>query len=158
MKKLLFSLVFLGFLLALAGMSGCASSASTNSYPRSAARTGFDVHYGEVVSVRAVEIEGEATMLGRFGGAWIGYALGRGDASMFTSARRLETAVGGVAGTVAGEALERRARTEEGLEVVVRLDASDTIAVVQGADVAFTPGDRVQVLIGRDGSTRVQPL
>lgn len=68
------------------------------------------------------------------------------------------SAVGSVAGSAAGEAIERKVRGEDGLEVVVLLDHDETIAVVQGNDVDFDPGQRVQVLVGRDGSSRVQPL
>jgi outer membrane lipoprotein SlyB len=116
------------------------------------------VRYGEVVSTRVVEIEGEATVLGRLGGAWIGYSLGMGEASVLTGARRVRSSFGGVAGTVAGEAIERRIKTEDGLEIVVRLGQDETIAVVQAMDIELRPGDRVRVVFGRDGSTRVQPL
>jgi len=158
MKKPLFSIAILGFIAASAFAAGCASSPSANSYPRAQTRTSFDVRYGEVVSVRTVEIEGEASGIGQLGGAWVGYAIGRGNGSIFSSSRGLETAVGGVAGMIAGQAIERRVTAEEGIEVIVLLSTNETIAVVQAADIEFTPGDRVQVLSGRDGSTRVQPL
>ena len=63
--------------------------------------------------------------------------------------------MGGVAGAVAGEAIEKKITTEDGLEITVRLDSSDTIAVVQAQDVLFVPGDSVRVLFGPRGSTRV---
>ena len=67
-------------------------------------------------------------------------------------------AIGSVAGAVAGQAIERKITEEEGLEITVRLDSSDTIAVVQAQDVLFTPGERVRVLFGPDGSARVSEL
>jgi len=142
--------------IAVTMLGGCAASASSNSFPRSSARTGFDVLYGEVVSARVVEIEGEPSLLGQLGGALLGHAIGLGNTEWYTGARRVQAAVGGVAGTVAGEAIERKARTGDGLEIVVRLDRDETIAVIQAGDVAFNPGDTVQVLIGPDGSRRVQ--
>jgi outer membrane lipoprotein SlyB len=42
-----------------------------------------------------------------------------------------------------------------GLEVFVRLDNGADVTVVQAADVAFRPGDRVRVMQGHDGATRV---
>ena len=39
---------------------------------------------------------------------------------------------------------------------MVRLDGGETISVVQGADFAFSEGQRVKVL--RGGKTRVSPL
>ena len=42
-----------------------------------------------------------------------------------------------------------------GMELLVRLDSGEDMTVVQAADVAFRPGDRVRVMRGHDGSTRV---
>lgn len=143
---------------AIGMLSGCAGSASSQSFPRSMARTGFDVAYGQVLSTRIVEIEGEATGLGQFGGAWLGTAIGLGNSSYFSGARRVLGAVGGIAGAIAGEAIERAAKTGEGLQIVVQLDRNETVAVVQALDIPFEPGDRVLVLRGGDGSLRVQHL
>jgi outer membrane lipoprotein SlyB len=60
--------------------------------------------------------------------------------------------------SIAGEAIERAISREDGLEILVHLDHDETVAVVQADDVAFAPGDRVQVLFGQDGSARVQPI
>lgn len=129
--------------------SACAYSASGQSYPRHETRVAYDVEYGEVVSTRAVEIEGDASLIGVWGGAEVGRSVGN------TSVTR---AVGTVAGAVAGHAIERTITAEKGLEIVVRLDKDDTIAVVQAADVEFVPGERVRVLFGNFGEARVTPL
>jgi outer membrane lipoprotein SlyB len=42
-----------------------------------------------------------------------------------------------------------------GMELLVRLDNGEDMTVVQATDVAFRPGDRVRVMQGHDGSTRV---
>lgn len=144
---------------AIAFVAGCASSASSQSFPRSQVRTGFDVVYGEVLSTSVVEIEGEATMIGPMGGAAIGNAVARGnDSGWYSGNRRIQGAIGGVAGAIAGEAIERKIRTSDGLLVTVQLDNDDVVSVVQGMDVEFVQGDQVQVLLGRDGSMRVQHL
>ncbi|MDD2893998.1 MAG: hypothetical protein PHF20_08745 [Halothiobacillaceae bacterium] len=44
---------------------------------------------------------------------------------------------------------------QEGIELVVNLDNGESLTVVQAADVAFRPGDRVRVLQGHDGALRV---
>lgn len=135
---------------AIAVLAGaCAGSASGQSYPRYETRVAYDVEYGEVVSARAVEIEGDASLIGLLGGAEVGRAVGD------TSVTR---AVGSVAGALVGHAIERSITSAEGFEIIVRLDGDDTIAVVQAADVAFAAGERVRVLSGPFGETRVTPL
>lgn len=141
-------------LCVLALCSGCGTySASGSSYPRYETRTAYAVEYGEVVATRIVAIEGDASFIGVWGGSEVGRAVGGtvGDGD----ARRVARAVGGVAGAVAGEAIEKKVTAEDGLEITVRLDNNDTIAVVQAQDVLFAPGDRVRVLFGPGGSTRV---
>jgi outer membrane lipoprotein SlyB len=131
----------------------CASSSSGRSYPRYQTRAAYDVEYGEVVGTRIVEIEGDASFIGVWGGSEVGRALG--STVEDRSTRRVARAVGGVAGAVAGQAIERKVTAEEGLEITVLLDSSETVAVVQARDVEFAPGDRVRVLFGSDGSARV---
>jgi outer membrane lipoprotein SlyB len=62
--------------------------------------------------------------------------------------------VGAVAGGVAGQAAEQAATGTTGLEITVRLDSGQLIAVVQEAEESFRPGERVRVLRG-GRSTRV---
>jgi outer membrane lipoprotein SlyB len=141
-------------LCTLALSSGCATySASGSSYPRYETRTAYDVEYGEVVATRIVEIEGDASIIGVWGGSEVGRAVGGtvGDGDT----QRVARALGSVAGAVAGEAIEKKITAEDGLEITVRLDNSDTIAVVQAQDVLFAPGDRVRVLFGPRGSAHV---
>ncbi len=137
-------------------VSGCAYSSSGQSYPRDQTRTAYKVEYGEIVSTRTVEIEGHASLIGSLGGAGVGHAIGSTVDDW--DLRWVAGAVGGIVGAVAGQAIERKITEEEGLEITVRLDSSYTIAVVQAHDLLFTPGERVTVLFGPDGSTRVNQL
>jgi len=147
------SLILLGAVLLIAG---CARhSASSQVYPRYEARTAYDVEYGEVVDVRQVEIEGYSSFIGVWGGAIVGDAVGGAVNTSSRSTRRVARAVGGVAGAVIGEAVERKATAETGLEITVDLDSGGTIAIVQGADIPFAPGDRARILFGPEGSARV---
>lgn len=158
MKKLQLLLLLQGIILIAAQLSGCASSSSAVSFSQASARTAFTVYYGEVLGTRIVELEGEPSVVGFLGGALIGHAIGVGNSDYYWGERRIQASIGAVGGSIAGEAIERAARRSDGLEVVVLLDHNETIAVVQDTDLAFADGDRVQVLIGDDGSTRVQPL
>jgi outer membrane lipoprotein SlyB len=53
-----------------------------------------------------------------------------------------------VLGGMAGNAVESNATRRAGLEISVRLDSGQLIAVTQDADQPFSPGDRVRVLFG----------
>jgi outer membrane lipoprotein SlyB len=55
---------------------------------------------------------------------------------------------------LAGSAIEEGATRQTGLEITVRLENGQYIAITQAADEEFRPGERVRVLSGR-GTTRV---
>jgi outer membrane lipoprotein SlyB len=130
--------------------AGCATPQPHRPY------TATQVTYGEVVETRPMKIEGQSTQIGRWGGASIGRAIGYEQAG--GGGWMVAGAVAGVAGAVAGEAVERKVRTQEGVEVTVRLDDGSVIAVLQEAAVAFAAGEKVRVLLGRDGSASISPL
>ena len=145
-------------LLGSASVVGCAGyAASGQSYPQQATRTVYQVEYGNVIDARTVEIEGSPSIIGLWGGASVGRAIGGGGGDEGATQAVLE-ALGTVAGAVAGRAIEKNVTSEEGLEITVELDSSDIIAVVQSRDEEFAPGDRVRVLYGPYGSARVRPL
>jgi outer membrane lipoprotein SlyB len=62
--------------------------------------------------------------------------------------------LGAVAGGVAGHALEERLTKNDGLEITVKLDSGQLLAITQEADEQFHPGERVRILSGQ-GATRV---
>jgi outer membrane lipoprotein SlyB len=63
--------------------------------------------------------------------------------------------LGAVAGGIAGAAIEEGVTRKKGLEITVQLESGRTLAITQEADEAFNPGERVRVLYGPGGSTRV---
>ena len=135
-------------------VGGCASSLSSGSYTRSQARAAQYVDMGTVESVRDVQIEGTKSGVGTLGGAALGgiagSEIGHGSRSHAAGA------VGGaILGGLAGSAVEEGMTRQPGLEITVRLDSGRIIAVTQGADERFYPGDRVRVLTGSDGTVRV---
>lgn len=131
-------------------LSGCAQGLGGGTYSRTEARRAMTVQFGTIESVRAVQLEGTKTPIGSVAGAAVGGIAGstvgggRGQA--------VATVIGAVAGGLAGSALEEGATRTPGVEVTVRLDNGQFLAVVQADEgEAFRPGERVRVL--RDGGT-----
>ena len=137
-------------------LAGCAPGLGGGDYARTEARQVQQVRMGQVLAVRQVQIEGTRTGVGAAAGAAIGGIAG----ASATDSRLGQVAggiLGGLAGGVAGQAIEEMATRRRGIEVTVRLDSGETIAVVQAADAetaALRPGERVRV-IGSYGSSRV---
>jgi len=133
-------------------LAGCASSQSGSSYSRNATRGEMSVRLGVVESVRQVTIEGTKSAVGPAAGAVIGGIagsnIGQGRGST------VGAVLGAVAGGVAGSAIEEGTTKKAGLEITVKLDSGQLIAVTQEADEQFRPGERVRILSG-SGVTRV---
>ena len=134
-------------------LAGCANNSSATQYTPSQAQNTARVYYGEVLSVTPVSIAGESNPLLTTAGAAIGgsnVGKGRGEA--------VGAILGAVIGGLATQAITRGVDSQQGYEIVVQLENTrDAISVVQKADVAFTPGQRVRVLQGSNGVTRVLP-
>lgn len=149
MKKIQGLAIALASLLVL---SACAPGQGANSYSRSQARTEQSVRMGTVEGVRTVRLEGTRTPIGTVAGGVVGgvagSAIGGGRGSTIAAV------IGAVAGGLAGSALEEGVTRKEGLEITVRLDNGNMIAITQEADEQFKPGDRIRVLSG-GGVSRV---
>ncbi len=135
-------------------MSGCASNLSGDSYSRDEARMPQQVQYATVVQVRPVKIEGTKTPIGAGAGAVIGGVAGSTVGGGKGSA--IAAAAGAVAGGLAGAAAEEGITREQGVEVTVRYDNGQAVAIVQAVskDETFRVGDKVRVLTA-NGNTRV---
>lgn len=135
-------------------LASCASSRSGQVYSRDQARQEMRVNYGTVKEVRQVQIEGAQSGIGAVAGGVTGGVLG----SMVGGGRgRVVGAVVGALGGAAGGHLAEEAITKrDGLEITVELDTGETVTVVQEADLQFFAGERVRLLRGYDGSSRVQ--
>ena len=133
-------------------LSGCASSLSGSAYSRDQARGEMSVRLGVVENVRQVQIEGTRSPVGGIAGGVIGGVAGRNIGG--GSGSIVGSVVGAVAGGIAGSAIEEGVTRQTGLEITVRLENGQLIAVTQAADETFQPGERVRVLSGR-GTTRV---
>ncbi|MDO9450620.1 MAG: glycine zipper 2TM domain-containing protein [Rugosibacter sp.] len=132
-------------------LAACASQ-SGSSYSREQTRSEQTVRLGVVESVRNVTIEGTKSGVGAVAGAAVGGIggshVGKGKGST------VGTVVGAVLGGVAGHAIEDSTTKKAGLEITVKLENGQLIAVTQEADEQFRPGERVRVVSG-GGVTRV---
>jgi outer membrane lipoprotein SlyB len=149
-KKLSLCVVVAGLLLML---GGCMSTLTGDSYSRDDARRPQTVQFGMVEYVRPVVIEGTKTGIGAGTGAVVG-GIG-GSTVGGGKGAAVATVLGAVAGGVAGGMVEEGATRKQGVEITVRLDSGQIIAIVQQASATtFNVGDRVRVLT-LNGETRV---
>ena len=151
MKRHGLELVLIGL---LAMLTGCMSTLSGESYSRSEARKEQRVEFGRIEYIRPVVIEGTKTPIGTGTGAAVGGIAGSGVGA--GKGQDIATVVGAVAGGLAGAAAEEQLTKKQGIELTVRLNNGDIIAVVQevSSRVRFNVGDRVRVLT-LGGTTRV---
>jgi outer membrane lipoprotein SlyB len=146
--------ISLAALAVAALLAGCAApSQSGGAYSQSQAQHEMTVRLGVVESVRPVRIEGNReTPAGTIAGGAVGAAVGGNVGG--GRGQSLGTILGVVAGAVAGNAIERNVTEKNGLEITVKLEGGQLIAITQEADEQFQPGERVRVLSG-GGTTRV---
>ena len=139
--------ILAGVMLA-AALAGCAGLGSS-SYTREQARREQTVRLGYVESVREVKLEGTNSGAGAVAGAAVGgigaSQIGHGTGSAVAAV------LGAVAGGVAGHVAEQGVTAKRGVEVTVKLDNGQMVAITQQADETFRPGDRVRIL--SDGAT-----
>ena len=136
--------------LTLLVLGGCAQGLGGDAYSRTEARRAMTVQFGTIESARGVQLEGTKTPIGSVAGAAVGGIAGSSVGGGRGSA--VAAVLGAVAGGVAGSALEEGATRTPGVEVTVRLDNGQYLAVVQADQgEGFRAGERVRVL--RDGGT-----
>lgn len=140
----------LTMLVAALGLSACAGGLGGDTYQRGEARRTMVVQFGTVEAVRAVRLEGTKSPVGTVAGAAVGGIAGSGVGGGRGAA--VATVIGAVAGGLAGAALEEGVTRKPGVEVTVRLENGQILAVVQeDSGEGLRLGERVRVL--RDGGT-----
>jgi outer membrane lipoprotein SlyB len=131
-------------------LAGCAAPGlGGGTYSREQARREQTVRMGYVESVREVKLEGTRSGVGPAAGAVAGGIAGSSIGSGRGAA--LGTVAGAVIGGLAGQAAEQGVTAKRGVEVTVKLDNGQMVAIMQEADETFRPGDRVRIL--SDGAT-----
>lgn len=139
-------------------LSGCSSNVGGYDYRAGDAQRAYSVHQGTVVSVTPVTIHGDTRdqqtlggVIGAVAGGFIGSTIGGGTGRTLSSVGG--ALLGGAVGAGAGTLTSR----ESGLQIILRDDYGNEEVVVQGAEPAIQPGQRVRVIVGADGSRRVEP-
>ena len=131
-------------------------SMSGDVYSKNEPRMGQSVQYGKVTNVRFVKIEGN-NQLGSVAGAVAGGVLGSNIGSGRT-ANQAGAIGGALAGSMLASQLQQKVGSRQGMEVTVRLDSGNTVAVVQEVNRknpnTFNVGERVRV-INSGGAMRV---
>jgi outer membrane lipoprotein SlyB len=135
-------------------LGGCAANLGGNDYSRGEARQSLSIRFATVESVRPVKLEGAKTPIGATAGAVtggvIGHSLGHRGISSTIGA-----ALGAIAGGVGGAAVEEAATRQPGVEITVKLENGEYLAIVQADEGEnFQRGERVR-LVGSGQATRV---
>lgn len=137
-------------LIAAVSVTGCASGLGGGDYERTEARRVMSVRMGVIESVRPVKLEGSNTPIGTIAGAAVGgiagSTIGGGKGSSIAAV------IGAVAGGIAGAAAEEGMTRKQGVEVTLKMDNGELLAVTQeDGGENFQPGERVRLL--QDGGT-----
>ena len=142
------------------GMGGQYQSSAYN-YSASQAQQMQQVQLGTVLAVQQVTIRagqgttGTGSALGAVAGGLVGSRVGQGNGSA------VATVIGALGGAAAGNMVASNAYQQPGLQITVRLDNGQTIAVTQAADVPVRVGQRVELLGSQYGwgqPARVIPI
>jgi len=140
--------------LLLATLAGCAQPGlGGGNYTRGQVRGEQLVRFGSVESVRDVIIDARDTGTGTLAGAAIGGVAGS-TVGGGSRANAVGAIAGAVVGGIIGNAMEKSGNDRKGVEVTIRLESGNVIAVTQEKDEEFRVGDRVRILSGQ-GTTRV---
>lgn len=149
--------VLVAFALALAGggLAGCASSTAGNVYSRDEARQAQVVKFATVEAIQPVKIEGTHSYIGAATGAVLGGLAGSTVGG--GTGQKAAAVAGAVAGGLAGNAAEQALTKADGLEITVRLENGNVMAIVQEqSEQQFRVGQRVRV-VQLNGTYRVSP-
>jgi outer membrane lipoprotein SlyB len=152
MKTISITLTFIVSLIWVLG--GCQTSQGSKTYSTSQAQTAHSVYYGTVLKVAQVTLQKPQSGAGAIGGAVVGGVIGSTIGQ--GRGRRLATTAGALGGAAMGSAAESSAGQKNGLEIEVELDDGRILVVVQEKDDEFAVGDRVRLVQGRDGTSRIR--
>ena len=144
--------------LAVLTLAGCTNSGQYSGYVYSGgqAKTVQSVSYGTIVNVRPVTIQGEGSGLGAISGAVLGGLVGNTMGG--GKGRNLTTATGAILGGLAGDKAQQEMGKVAAVELEIKTDTGQTIAVVQKQDISrFAAGQRVR-MTGSGRNINVSPL
>ncbi len=143
---------------ALPALSGCGPHVGGYDYNAGEARQSYSVYHATATHVQEVNINSSSSsrqtigaVIGAVAGGVIGSTIGSG------SGQTLATVGGALLGGAAGAGAGDLASRQTGLQITVRYDNGGEEVIVQGRDPYITPGQRVRIVVGADGSRRVEP-
>lgn len=137
------------------GLAGCASSNAGNTYSRGEARQAQVVKFATIEAIQPVRIEGTHSYIGAATGAVLGGLAGSTVGG--GTGQKAAAVAGAVAGGLAGNAAEQLVTKANGLEITVRLENGNVMAIVQEqSEQQFQVGQRVRV-VQLNGTYRVSP-
>lgn len=140
-------------------LTNCAKNLSSHEYSEDEAGSVKYTYRGVVLSVRNVKVQSgdslEDNKAGLFGGGLagglLGAQLGKGRGEV------VGAVLGAAAGAVGGSLLEKGLKSQEGIEYSVELTDGRIMTIVQGTDTHLSVGQRVLVMVGSKGRSRVVP-
>lgn len=125
-------------------LTGCTFPSSRTTIPRSQANIIQRADKGVVTRVRQVNIEGQKSNLGLFGGGAMGGAAASGGRGVGGA---IGQAAGAVTGAIVGQAVEEGVTRSKAQEITIRMDDGTEVVVTQESDGGlFQDGDHVRVL------------
>jgi outer membrane lipoprotein SlyB len=141
-------------------LSGCAREISPNVYSEAHVGEASQTFQGTILTVRQVQVQGheklEGNQLGMAAGALAGgvagYQFGKGKGNVAA------TAGGAILGATAGAFAQKALETQDALEYTVQLSNGEMRTVVQGLQPAYGAGQRVLLIVGRSGRSRIVPF
>lgn len=140
-------------------LTGCAREISPDVYSESHVGESSRTFRGVVASVREIRVTNaeklQENQTGIAAGAIIGGVggnqLGKGRGKVAA------TAAGALLGAVAGAYAEQALSSQDAFEYIVELQNGEMRTVVQGKDKKYLPGQRVLVIVGQSGRSRIVP-
>ena len=140
-------------------LGGCAKEIGSNVYTEDSFGEASHTYEGVILNVRRVtlqqgdKLEDNKTgiVVGGITGAVVGNQFGKGRGNTAT------TAIGGLAGAALGSLAEKKLKSQDAMEYIVKLSNGDTRSIVQGLDQVFGVGQKVFVMINRYNRSRIIP-
>ncbi len=144
----------LSLALVVAATLGACASSNPDVIQRGDAQRLAQVQDGVVLSVRNVVVDGSQTGIGATVGGVVGAVGGYGGSGVPREAQIIGV-LAGVAGAVAGNAIERMSTREDAVELLIQLKGGERRAIVQAkGGETIVAGDAV-ILVTTGGKIRV---
>lgn len=141
-----------------AALTGCKATTPAGLTPRDQVNQAWTVEYGEIYQLQKVKVEGKPGEDGAVAGGLLGFSagsnVGNGGGALIAAA------VVGVAGAIAGAAIEERITRYDAFEITVDVDDEiDSVTVIQPTqNETYQLGQRVKILRRSDGAAKVARL